>query len=161
MAWRAKLNMTFASRSLLEISQAPTSVAQRGGDPRVVRPRTTLIMATGCHGCVTRYEIMHVFVRSTLAGRAALADGWFQVFDQVYHLDVRLWMPADATVAKDWVASCDPSTAEALPCSASRAADVTSTIWSRSWPAAAVSCSGMMSEHPQVLATFTRALLRR
>ena len=109
----------------------------------------------------SRYEFMHVFVRSTLAGRAALADGWIQDFDQGYHLDVRLWMPADATVAKDWVASCDPSTAEALPCSASRAADVTSTIWSRSWPAAAVSCSGMMYEHPQVLATLTLTLLRR
>ena len=53
MAWRAKLNMTFASRSLLEISQAPTSEAQRGGDPRVIQPQITLIMATGCHGCVT------------------------------------------------------------------------------------------------------------
>ena len=104
---------------------------------------------------------MHVFVRSTLAGRAALADGWFQVFDQVYHLKARLWMPTDATVAKDWVASCDPSTAEALPCSASRAADMTSTIWSRSWPAAAESCSGTICEHPQVLETLTRTLLCR
>ena len=104
---------------------------------------------------------MHVFVRSTLAGRAALADGWFQVFDQVYHFESGTGMPTDATVAKDWVASCDPSTAEALPCSASRAADVTSTTWSRSWPAAAVSCSGTICEHPQVLATLTLTLLRR
>ena len=70
-------------------------------------------------------------------------------------------MPTDATVAKKRVASCEPSTAEALPCSASRAADVTSTTWSRSWPAAAVSCSGTMCEHPQVLATLTLTLLRR
>ena len=48
-------------------------------------------------------------VRSTLAGRAALADGWFQVLDQVYHLEARPWMPTDETVAKDRVASCDPS----------------------------------------------------
>ena len=104
---------------------------------------------------------MHVFVRSTLAGRAALADGWFQVLDQVYHLEARPWMPTDETVAKDRVASCDPSTTEALLCSASRAADVTSPAWSRSWPAAAVSCSGTICEHPQVLATLTLTLLRR
>ena len=47
-------------------------------------------------------------VRSTLAGRAALADGWFQVLDQVYHLEARPWMPTDETVAKDRVASCAP-----------------------------------------------------
>ena len=70
-------------------------------------------------------------------------------------------MPTDATVAKKRVASCESSTAEALPCSASRAADVTSTTWSRSWPAAAVSCSGTICEHPQVLATLTLTLLRR
>ena len=77
MAWRAKLNMTFASRSLLEISQAPTSEAQRGGDPRVVRPRITLIMATGCHGCVTVWGALCCVPQWELRGW--FVAGWWRV----------------------------------------------------------------------------------
>ena len=45
-------------------------------------------------------------MRSTVAAR------------DLNHLEARLRMPTDATVAKNRVASCDPSTAEVLPCSA-------------------------------------------
>ena len=76
------------------------------------------------------------------------------------HLEARLRMPTDATVAKNRVASCDPSTAEVLPCSASRAADSTSPSRPRSRHLAAGPCSGMMSEHFEVLAAPARALLR-
>ena len=76
------------------------------------------------------------------------------------HLEARLRMPTDATVAKNRVASCDPSTAEALLCSASRAADSTSPSRPRSRHLAAGPCSGMMSEHFEVLAAPARALLR-
>ena len=91
--------------------------------------------------------------------RGASADyelGWRRLTSEVAEVK-----GIDGAVAKNRVASRDSSTTEALLSSASRAADMRSTTRSRSRPAAAGSCSGMMPEHPQVLATLTRASRRR